>query len=67
VPIRTWGRACFDLSQFMGMTIQVRFDFGSDSSVVRPGWYISYVKIGRTEMPIPVDRSTWGGLKSLYR
>jgi hypothetical protein len=67
VPIRTWGRACFDLSQFMGMTIQVRFDFGSDSSVVRPGWYLAYVKIGMTEMPIPVNQSTWGGLKTLYR
>jgi hypothetical protein len=67
VPVRTWGRGCFDLSQFMGMTIQVRFDFGSDSSVQYPGWYLAYVKIGTTQMPIPVEESTWGALKSLYR
>jgi hypothetical protein len=67
VPIRTWGKACFDLSQFMGMTIQVRFDFGSDSSVTRDGWYLGYVKIGNADMPIPVESSTWGSMKALYR
>ena len=67
VPIRTWGKACFDLTPFMGMTIQVRFDFGSDSSVNRPGWYLAYVKIGNAENPIPVEQSTWGGLKTLYK
>jgi hypothetical protein len=51
----------------MGMTIQVRFDFGSDSSVNRPGWYLAYVKIGNAENPIPVEQSTWGGLKTLYK
>jgi len=67
VPNRTWGTSCFDLSQFMGMTIQVRFDFGSDSSVQRPGWYLAYVRLGTTEQPVGREETTWGTLKSLYR
>lgn len=66
-PIRTWGRSCFDLSQFMGMTIQVRFDFGSDSSVTRPGWYLEYVKLGNTDNPIPTEDTSWGTMKALFR
>ncbi len=67
VPIRTWGRSCFDLSQFMNMTIQVRFDFGSDSSVQRPGWYLEYVKLGNADNPIPTEDTTWGTMKALFR
>jgi hypothetical protein len=66
-PIRTWGRACFDLSQFNGETIQVSFDFGSDGSVYYPGWYLAYVKVGTTDLPIGTENQTWGTLKSLYR
>jgi hypothetical protein len=66
-PIRTWGKACFDLSQFAGETIQVSFDFGSDGSVTYPGWYLAYVKVGTTVEPIPTENQTWGTLKSLYR
>jgi hypothetical protein len=67
VPIRSWGRSCFDLSQFMNMTIRVRFDFGSDSSVTRPGWYLEYVKLGNTDSPIPTEGQTWGTMKALFR
>jgi len=67
VPIRKWTTSCFDLSQFMGMTIQVRFDFGSDSSVTRDGWYLAYVRIGDTDVPIGNEDMTWGSIKSLYR
>jgi len=63
---RTWGKSCFDLEPWMGMTIRVRFDFGSDSSVAYPGWYLAYVKIG-SGSPINNEQSTWGSLKSLYR
>jgi len=66
-PSRTWGRSCFDLSQFVGETIQVRFDFGSDGSVVYPGWYLAYVKIGATGDPIPIEKNSWGRVKSLFR
>lgn len=66
-PSRTWGQSCFDLSEYVGQTIQVRFDFGSDGSVTYPGWYLSYVKIGAIGNPIPIEESTWGRVKSLYR
>jgi hypothetical protein len=66
-PIRTWGKACFDLSAYVGMTIQVSFDFGSDSSVQYPGWYLAYVKVGTTDLAIGVENRTWGSLKALYK
>jgi len=66
-PSRNWSNSCFDLAQFEGQTIQVRFDFGSDSSVQYPGWYLAYVRIGSTTEPIPTEEQTWGGVKSLYR
>jgi len=66
-PSRTWGRSCFDLSQFVGETIQVRFDFGSDGSVIYPGWYLAYVQIGAIGDPIPIEKNSWGRVKSLFR
>ncbi len=65
-PSEAWTLRCFDLSQFLGMTIQVEFDFGSDSSVVYPGWYIAYVKIGSVD-PSAVDGETWGAIKGLFK
>ncbi len=64
--LSAWIVDCWDLSAYMGQTIQVSFDFGSDSSVTYPGWYLAYVKIGTNE-PISTDPSTWGRVKSLYR
>jgi hypothetical protein len=67
-PIRTWGRACFDLGPFVGQEIQVSFDFGSDGSLVgAPGWYLAYVKVGSTEGGTGSESQTWGALKTLYR
>ena len=46
-----WIQAKFDLSNYVGETVYIRFHFGSDGSVVRPGWYIDDVTIyglGRT-------------------
>jgi hypothetical protein len=59
-------RDCFDLSDFDGMEILVGFFFGSDSSVTYPGWYIKWVKIGGEEFS-PVEDSSWGSIKGLYR
>lgn len=67
IPQRYWTTSCFDLSQFLGMTIRVRFDFGSDSSVARDGWYLAYVKIGDTQMPVGNEDLSWGHIKSLYK
>lgn len=67
LPSRNWSNSCFDLSEFEGQTIQVRFDFGSDGSVQYPGWYIAYVRLGSTTQPIPAEEQSWGTVKSLYR
>ncbi len=50
-----WEEQCFDLSAFDGQTIQVEFDFGSDSSVTYPGWYLAYVRIGDPEIPVDLQ------------
>jgi len=59
-------RDCFDLSQYVGQTIMIAFDFGGDSIIFYPGWYIKWVKIGSDEFS-PVEQSTWGNIKAMYR
>lgn len=59
-------RDCFDLSGYIGTEIWIGFFFGSDSSVQYPGWYIKWVKIGSDNYS-PVEDSSWGNIKSLYR
>jgi len=56
---------CFDLSQFMGATVQIAVKFGSDSSVTYPGWYISSVMAGGPG-GTPAEETTWGRIKMLY-
>lgn len=65
-PSQVWLQQCFDLSAYIGETIQVEFDFGADSSVQYPGWYLAYVKIGG-DTPIPVEEASWGQIKAIYR
>ena len=60
-----WATSCWDLSAYDGQTIQVEFDFGSDSSVTYPGWYLGYVKVGGMTAT-PTEQTTWGTIKSLY-
>jgi hypothetical protein len=66
-PSQNWVVQCFDLSAFMGQEIQVRFDFGSDSSVAYPGWYLSYVKVGTDEGTIATQDETWSQIKGIFR
>jgi len=54
-PSQNWVQQCFDLSAYTGQNIQVRFDFGSDSSVSYPGWYLAYVKIGDDVIPVQLQ------------
>lgn len=61
-----WRTDCWDLTALIGQTISVEFDFGSDSSVTYPGWYLASVKIGG-EGIIPVEGASWGSIKNLYR
>lgn len=66
-PSQVWLVQCFDLSAFMGQEIQVQFDFGSDSSVAYPGWYLGYVKVGSDDGPVANEGRTWSGIKGVFR
>ncbi len=57
--------SCFDLADFMGQTVDLRFQLGADSSVAYPGWYLANVKVGGSV--VATDPMPWGGVKSLYR
>ena len=59
-------RDCFDLTDYVGSSIMVAFDFGADTSVFYPGWYIKWVKFGSDEYS-PVEDTTWGNIKAMYR
>lgn len=65
-PSQVWLQQCFDLSDYMGQEIVVQFDFGSDSSVMYPGWYLGYVKVGNDDVT-PSDSPSWGEIKSNFR
>jgi hypothetical protein len=65
-PSQNWVAQCFNLSAFMGQMIQVEFDFGSDSSVAYPGWYLAYVAVGG-DPPVSVESTEWGRIKTMYR
>ena len=62
----TFVTDCFDLTPWMGQSVQIAFVFGSDSSVNYPGWYIASVRVG-SDVPVPADGSTWGKIKTRYR
>ncbi len=61
-----WLSACFDLSAFMGQTVQVSFEFGSDNLFNEAGWYLASVRIGNDD-PVASQHRTWDAVKSLYR
>ncbi len=61
-----WRVECFDLSQFVGQTGQLSFEFGSDSSVTYRGWALAYVKVGGFGAT-PNESSTWGEIKGLFQ
>lgn len=41
-----WRVDCYDLSAYLGSTIALEFDFGSDASVPAVGWYLARVRVG---------------------
>ncbi|MBD3335420.1 MAG: hypothetical protein GF355_07870, partial [Candidatus Eisenbacteria bacterium] len=47
-----WRLDCFDLSDFIGQSTYLEFDFGSDSSFQLEGWYIQSVKVGAPGPPL---------------
>ncbi|MBM4118484.1 hypothetical protein FJ251_12260 [bacterium] len=63
-PTAGFVKDCFDLSAFMGQTVQIAVKFGSDSSVVYPGWYIAGVMAGG--LVTAIEDSNWSTIKQLY-
>jgi len=63
--VNAWTTECTDLSPWNGQMIQLRADFGSDSSVSSPGWYIEGYTLGSAGVT-PVESSTWGRIKNVY-
>jgi bacillopeptidase F len=61
-----WLASCFDLSAYIGQTIQVSFEFGSDDTFTEAGWYIASIKVG-TDQVVTTEAQTWSGAKSVYR
>jgi hypothetical protein len=61
-----WFTSCFDLTAYIGQTVEVSFEFGSDDTFVEAGWYLAYVKVGN-DGPVVTDRQTWSHVKGSYR
>jgi len=61
-----WKESCADLSPWDGQWITLRLDFGSDSSVTYPGWYLAGYSFG-TDQSTPVEQGSWSTIKGLYR
>lgn len=61
-----WFTTCFDLSAYLGQTVQVSFEFGSDDDFTEAGWYLASAKVGN-DQTVPTEEITWPGVKSLYR
>ena len=44
-----WSFVSFNLGDYADMTVQFRFDFGTDGSVTYPGWYIDDLNVFSNE------------------
>lgn len=62
-PTAGFVKDCFDLSAFMGQTVQIAVKFGSDSSVNYPGWFIAGAMAG--ELVTAAEESNWSTIKRL--
>jgi len=58
--------SCFDLAEFEGQEVALELQFGSDSSIQYPGWYLASIVVGGTQ-PVGNENSSWSSLKALYR
>ena len=54
---QSWEQQIFDLSTYVGQTVQFRFDFGADGSVMYSGWYIDDVLIGTKQIVAEYDET----------
>lgn len=62
---RPFFRDCFDLSAYIGSEVHIGFFFGSIISSPTWGWYIFWAKLGTDKTP--VEPSSWGTIKAMYR
>jgi hypothetical protein len=53
-PDSVWSQKVFDLSSYVGQSIQLRFRFGSDASTTREGWYVDDVLLYAPQNSVPV-------------
>lgn len=58
-------RDCFDLSGYVGEQVKIGLFFGSDGSNAYEGWYVRWLKLGSDASP--VESTSWGVIKALYR
>jgi hypothetical protein len=58
-------RDCFDLSDYIGSDVLIGFFFGSNASQHEFGWYVLWAKLGTDKSP--VEPTSWGTIKALYR
>ena len=61
--VDAWTLAEYDLTPFMGASVQLRWMFGSDASVVKRGWYFDDVLIqvgfgALATVPVPIVSGT---------
>jgi hypothetical protein len=61
-----WMTSCFDLTSYIGQTVEVSFEFGSDDTFVEAGWYLASVKVGN-DGPVATENRIWSSVKSMYR
>jgi hypothetical protein len=48
-----WTLASFDISSYLGQSVRFMWRFGSDGSIVRPGWYVDDVSVPGSSAPLP--------------
>ena len=63
----TFVQSFFDISDYIGQTIDVGLFFGSESYATSDlGWYVKWVRIGGAEST-PVEDASWSTIKAMYR
>jgi hypothetical protein len=65
-PFGGWRTDCFDISPFLGQTVTLEFDFGSDESVTAAGWYLARVAVGAPPPQVRVCCLPWTGACELH-
>lgn len=60
-----WITSCFDLSEFAGQEVALEFQFGTDSSVTYPGWYLGAVTVGGDV--VAEEGQSWTTVKGLFK